>query len=346
MVASPNGPPSIPDGRSWRQELAAWLRLHRDDLFSDGSPAARELLGLDDATLDQLSRTERLTATFPHASPNIFFPRAITPWFARHRQSEDETTFHLRIVLTHTNLGDLSWRPYAWWFLNSHGELYRHTLFSRNRRQRHLVLAGLPSLTELPDHDFPAERSAAELATTAVNLAVSYLVLMATTERAAGFTVPRRTAYVPLDLMVEFFLRTGPSVAREWGAAVAAAAEAPGRCIGADGRLRVATGQRDAWILDNTSNLTLLSPLVDHVIGGTKMAGYWPTVVQQATFCGGEAPGLAVPRVTAQALPTPRPPLSVQLRDAGVPYSLGMCVHEHGAIVHDFHPFERKSVQH
>ncbi|GHF69781.1 hypothetical protein FHX82_005686 [Amycolatopsis bartoniae] len=332
-----------------RTEFAAWLRQRRDGLTTGRRHDCEAALGLDDGCLAAFAEAPRVVATLPHASPNVFFPRAAVGWYARHLQRCDPTLFHLRVVLTHTNFSDLGWRPYAWWFLNPDRELVRHTLFTRNKKTKHVVVASQPPMDLVPGDATGADREAAELALHGANRAMSYLLLTATVERAAGLALPGRTLYVPLDALVRFALSEATGRWAPWISALLTTSTAT-RTLLPDGTLAPARRAEDAFVLDNPTNIALLALLssVD-IIGGAKMADYWAQITRRIDFaCRTAALDVRpphfrqLPEVDTRGLVAPAPSLAASLRTAGIGYSQGMALSEHGAFGDGVSPFAQE----
>jgi hypothetical protein len=330
-----------------RTEFAAWLRGRARTL---ARAEALTALGLDDDGLHALQTARQVVVSLPHASPNVFFPRAGVSWYARHLQRADPSVLHLRVVLTHVNFSDLGWRPYAWWFLDKDSRLTRETLFTRNKKAKHVTVASQGPMLDIPDRAHHTDRSAAELALLGTNRAISYMLLMSTVERAAGLTVPGRTVYVPLDLLVAFFCeRHRDATAGEYGRWLSDLLDlrTATRRLTDTGTLEPGT-LADAFVLDNTSNLALLSLLgCTGVVGGAKMAAYWSDITDRLTSAG-RSSGLPVAAPELLRLPggidyldlvRPSPDVAADLEAAGIAYSQGMAVAEHGDFADTSDPF-------
>ena len=336
-----------------RSQFCAWLRHRRHDLLATDDVTLRAslltVLGLDDASLRAFRDARDVVVTLPHASPNVFFPRVYNGWYARHLQARDPSVFHLRVVLTHTNFSDLNWRPYAWWYVDAAGRLGRLTLFTRNKKRKHVVVASQGPVTdEVPHAARAADREALEGARHAANRASSYLLMSARTERHAGLAVDGRTMYLPLDLLIAFAAGCrgtldGPE--RRWLDALFHGAT--GRRVAPGGELRDAAGEAP-FILDNSSNLSMLSLLGRvSVVGGAVMGGYWDEVTARVTAVNRRA-GVALPAPGLLRRPAandgapavlPSPGLAESLKDCGIGYSQGMAVAEHGAFARTTDPF-------
>lgn len=334
-----------------RERFVQWLRGCRHALVAGPSAGeALHTLGLDDAGLARWVAAERVVATLPHASPNVFFPRAGVAWYVRHLQDRDAELFHSRIAVSHVNFSDLSWRPYAWWHVDGAGRLQRSTFFTRNKKRKHVVVASRGPITVIPGSAEGVDKEAARLALAGTDLAMSYLLIMATVEQAAGLALPGRTVCLPLSLLVEYARKVGDAggvrADARWLAALVAGAT--GRRILDDGRLAQVADSREADVFDNPSNIALLAALGEQgVIGGAKMAGYWAEVVERVTAAGTRS-GAAVemPRMMTwpasidyESYVAPSPALREQLDAAAISYSQGMALTEHGAFADRMDPF-------
>ncbi|WP_438484866.1 hypothetical protein [Streptomyces sp. S186] len=337
-----------------RRAFLAWLRSKRSTLVPGGSGRHRreclDVLGLDEATLTACANTPQLIVTLPHASPNVFFPRVGVCWYARHLQEVNAAAFHLRVVLTHVNFSDLGWRPYAWWFLDEAGEPARETFFTRNKKAKHVVVASQAPIRAVPPQAVNADRAAAELGLCGADRAVSYMLMTAAIERAAGLTIPGRTLYVPLNLIVEFFRDdhgNGADAAAKWASPLMGSG-AGARKVGRSGKLEPADAVREAFVMDNPTNIALLSLLSSpEIVGGGKMAGYWSDIVERVDNAN-RTSGLNIPAPKLSRLPdnvnyqqhvTPSLSLRQALETEGVGYSQGMAVTEHGAFAERWNPF-------
>jgi hypothetical protein len=333
-----------------RSDFIGWLRRRRGGLV--GGPdrdVALSMLGLDDAHLGRWEAGCAQVTSLPHASPNVFFPRVGVAWFARHLQERDPQLLHLRVTLTHVNFSDLGWRPYAWWYVDNDKILRRSTQFTRNKKAKHVVVASQGPLAAVPASTCGVQAEAARLATQASDRSISYMLIMAAEERAAGLAVADRTVYLPLSLLVEYATTladaTHARADARWLAALLASAS--GRRIAPDGRLAAVEDTRYASVLDNTSNIALLSLLGgQQVIGGAKMAAYWHGVEARCRQAGGDSgvhpatPEMArLPEVKYDAHVAASGPLAAQLAAAEVGYSQGMALVEHERFAERCDPF-------
>jgi len=305
-----------------------------------------DLLGWEVGTLRRFLQADQVVVTLPHASPNVFFPRVGVAWYTNHLQEKGPAVFHIRAILTHTNFSDAGWKPYAWWYVDRLGELRRETVFTRNKKHKHRVVASQPPLDASLEKAGSVDQDAARLARVAGNLAVSCMIVMARVERAAGFTAPGTTLYVPLDLILRCFrdLAEGRSGEHPWLTHLLANGQ--GRRLTLDGELEATEQWSDAWVLDNASNIAALTALGHSgVIGGSKMSAYWADVEQRVTQANSlaqalHAPGMLLlpPREYSQFV-APSAALRESLGRASIAYSQGMAVWEHGSFGLTCQPF-------
>ena len=301
-------------------------------------------LGWDDTTLDNFLKADRIQLTLPHASPNVFFPRAGVAWYAQTRQQLDPALFHLRVVLTHNNFGDLGWRPYAWWHLNAEGHLKRLTCFTRNKRMKHVVVMSQPPLHSIPDSMHGIDLLAARFASQGQNLGDSFIRIMAIVERAAGVNLPGRTLYVPLNLAIACAKKIAEEATAPGRKLEAMLSCMPGRSLNALGELQSAADWRKALVFDNPGNIALMAIFGDqHVIGGAKMKAYWPEVRARLNLGEGFLGQLQVADYPSsnriETLLKPNEHLLNVLSEMGISYSQGMAIWEHGNFADRHHPF-------
>lgn len=296
------------------------------EVAGPGGAAARASLGHDTAGLHRYLNAGTVVATTPHASANVFFPRADSHVHAARMARADPGVFQVRAVLTHATLSDLRWRPYAWWLAPS-GSLEKFVFQSRNKSRKHVTVHACAPIDARQDVDrVPvAYREAWQWAGAASNLAWSSMILAAAQERLGGVAEPGRTLFVPLQWLVE--------VAAAWLGAgdpgLRAGLRDRERTLdGATGRLVEGGTGGQPFLYDNATNLLLLGLFTDIVVGGAKMAGYWPDLATDAAT--GVAEHVTAPRFQlkpptswAQTNP-PAEILAGQLSAAGIPYSLGM----------------------
>ncbi|MER6332236.1 hypothetical protein ABT298_23480 [Streptomyces sp. NPDC001034] len=335
-----------------------YVRRRRLDLVRADAPAAATdealaLLGLDDTALDRWASSESVLVSLPHASPNVFDPRTRVCWYAGSVQRRAANpAHHVRVVLTHVNFSDLGWRPYAWWYMGEDEKVRCHRQFSRNKKRKHVIVAGRPPMDVVPEGASRTDLDASRAARWGADLAVSYMLLGSVVERAAGMVSGRTVTYLPLSLLVSFVREQAadPSSATDeqlldWCRLLTD--QAQGRRTGPDGVL-VGCPARQATVFDNYSNLATLALLGDcHVLGGAKMAGYWPHVehrlgaLRQAAAEDMRDPRVTVvPDVDLLRFVGPSPAVAVQLERQGVPYSQGLAVAEHGDFAKRIDPFE------
>lgn len=327
--------------REFKRDFITWLRAHRTELCSEGteSAAAMELLGLDNVTLSAWEDSSSTLLTTPHASPNVFGQRIRVGWAASSVQRIAQEVHHVRVVLTHTNMSDLGWRPYAWWTLDNNLDLQVTRIFSRNKKRKHTVPCALPSL-KLDSATFHGvDAQAAKHARWGRDLATSLILMMATTEREAGLAIPGRTSYVPLDFVMQY-IRQRSNLDQSFDRLLGQGA---GRGLAADGRL-VPAETHDALIYDNPTNLASLAVLGDAMmLGGAKMMSYWADVDGASNSL---IPGMrrvrpfVVPEIDVDAHLKTTPTLMREIAKAGIDYSQGMALAEHGAFALEDSPFD------
>jgi hypothetical protein len=200
------------DERRRREHLGQFLRRVETNVHrarGEDREAIRRLLGWDDASLHSFVCADVVVHTSPHTSMNAFAPMFAFPWLASVQASSFATptrAVHLRTTVTHNNLGDLRWRPYAWWHRGRDGSVVKTSLFSRNSKSRHDVLLSKP----VPSLDLSVcaeiDRDAASLAGHAHNYAYFCLIYRSFVERHAGLHGPRPLIEVPIDLLNSFSL--------------------------------------------------------------------------------------------------------------------------------------------
>jgi len=208
LTVEPLGPPSDII-RQNRLRLCDFLRhAERQVFLASGNEQAkiRLVLGWDDESLENLIDSPLLTHSSPHASMNAFPPMVIYPWVQSsiQRLSAQRThgvPVHLRTSVTHNNLGDLRWRPYAWWHRTRDGAPHKTRLFSRSHTTRHKTILSLPipdiQLSDCNDLDGEAIR----LASRATNYAYFCLIYRAFLERHSGLHEPSGIVEVPLNIV-------------------------------------------------------------------------------------------------------------------------------------------------
>jgi hypothetical protein len=207
-IAEPLGPPSDII-RQNRSRLCDFIRGVESQVFQAAGPERHEirlLLGWDDDTFENFIRSPLLAHSSPHASMNAFPPMLAYPWIQASIQrlscgEGPEKPVHLRTMVTHNNLGDLRWRPYAWWHRGRDGEARKVALFSRNHKTRHKTLLSQP----VPDIDLgdcnDLDREAILLANRATCYAYFCIIYRALLERRAGLHEPNGTIEAPLNII-------------------------------------------------------------------------------------------------------------------------------------------------
>lgn len=334
---------------STRAAFIDYVRARRTSLFRPGVPDdVLALAGLDDAALERWAASPRVLVTLPHASPNVFDPRTRVGWYAGRLQARDPGVHHVRAVLTHVNFSDLGWRPYGWWYLDGDHQVCCARQFTRNKKRKHVVVSSRPPLEGVPEGMTGTDADAARAAAWGADLALSYLLVGAVTERAAGMVSGGAATYLPLTLFVGFARERaaagGADPLTRWCRALLA--DAGGRRLDASGELEDCDPFK-AEVLDNDSDLTLLALTGSPVVaGGAKMAGYWPQIDALAARLSPDAPAdcppprlLVVPDADLLAAAGPSPDVAAQLAAQGVPYSQGLAVAEHGAFAARSDPF-------
>ncbi|GBF04733.1 hypothetical protein DAERI_020330 [Deinococcus aerius] len=284
--------PVPPHARARRGRLADHIRATEGLVLRADDPgalaAARASLGWDDAALHRFVESGFVIHTSPHASMNAFGQRACYSWLARRVMDGSAREFlrpiQLRTSLTHNNLGDLKWRPYAWWRRDGGGRVVKDSLFSRNHAVRHKTLLSQPPVDLLAITLSTTDTHAARLASVARNHAYQCVLYRAALEHLGGCTAPGGAVEVPFDLLNRFALADS-----EVRPILVAAARASGmKVIGPDGELAAvpdpgdltpASGAPTQYVGSNEVNFVLtylLAPGV--VIGGSHMAEYAPAM--------------------------------------------------------------------
>lgn len=198
--------------RRRRQRLGEFLRRVEPTVHkaSGGTrEEIRSLLGWDDASLHAFVEADVVVHTSPHASMNAFEPMFAFPWLVATLASslpKPSRAVHLRTVVTHNNLGDLRWRPYAWWHRTRDGSVVKTTLFTRSSKLRHHVLLAKP----VPRFDLSAcvsmDCEAIALASHAHNYAYFCTIYRSFVERCAGLHGSLPMVEAPIDLLNAFSL--------------------------------------------------------------------------------------------------------------------------------------------
>ncbi len=337
------GPPTA-DMRRNRQRLCDFVRSAEDKIFTadPGTRARlRDLLGWDDGTFHAFIASPMLTHSSPHVSMNAFSPMLAFPWVHRAIQMlaavPDGRAVHLRTLVMHNNLGDLRWRPYAWWYRDSAGRAVKTALFSRGHAApRQVVLA--KSVPEIdPAHCQDVDREGLLLAANASNFAYFAMIYRMHVERAAGFHLPGGTMEVPLNLLNAFTLTVdGPA---RW---IALAGGMDGaRRVADNGELEAmnepcpATLRAHAVICTNTQSFAQVYQFgISAMTGAEKMARYVPAMNAEieSLYRRLERSYPAPELVTIAKLPEDpgAPAADTWPEDAGITAPLAIRVADHG----------------
>jgi hypothetical protein len=196
-----------------RQRLGEFLRRVEPTVHSATGvdrERLRSLLGWDDESLHAFVAADVVIHTSPHASMNAFEPAFAFPWLAARLASSPlapSAGVHLRTPVTHNNLGDLRWRPYAWWHRSSEGAVVKTRIFSRNAKSRHDVLFSKAPPRLSSSSLGSVDREAVRLAGHAGDYAGFCLLYRSAIERHAGLHGERPLIEVPLGLLNAFTIR-------------------------------------------------------------------------------------------------------------------------------------------
>jgi hypothetical protein len=355
-VRRPLGPPSDAVRRN-RERLCEFIRTVENEVFvADGKARAalRSLLGWDDETFQSFITSASLTHSSPHTGMNAFPPMLTYPWIARCTQTlaglaGPGQAVHLRTLVMHNNLGDLRWRPYAWWHRSHAGTIVKTALFSRSHAVRRRVLLAQP----VPPIDaavcVPSDRDALALARYARNYAYFAMIYRMSIERLAGFHLPHGTIEVPLNI-INAFTFTQESLER-W---LALDEEMPARrmrTIDASGELvnlprdevvtfaaRIRELGKFPVICTNTQNFAQVYQFgITTMIGAEKMARYVEPMNAEVETLHGRL-GWSYPfpefipitRIPEELVAPPDEPSRRVLRVFGIKGALSICVADHG----------------
>lgn len=282
--------------RRRRQRLAEFLRRVEPVVHAAAGTdreRLRELLGWDDESLHAFVSADVVIHTSPHASMNAFEPAFAFPWLAARLADSPPAPsagVHLRTTVTHNNLSDLRWRPYAWWHRSREGKVVKTQIFSRNAKCKHEVLFSKEPPKLAPFSLAPSDREATRLASYASDYADFCLLYRAAVERRAGLRGKRPLIEVPLALLCAFAI--GEDGVSRWQETMAEfgmsfrTADSSGRLVAvppdaAEAVVRV--GRR--LLCPNAINLAQVQLLgVSCMIGAERMAKYVPetaTVVKR-----------------------------------------------------------------
>jgi hypothetical protein len=292
-IRTPLGPPSQVQ-RLIREQICGFIRTIEPQIFqADGETRAalRELLGWDDATFHAFITSPLLTHSSPHVSMNAFAPMLTFPWMQRCIQTLARapgagSPVHLRTLVMHNNLGDLRWRPYAWWRRSTAGAIVKTALFSRSQSFRRKVVLSQPAPRIDVSDCVASDRDAVRLAGHARNYAYFAAIYRMQLERLAGFHHSHGTIEIPLNILNAFTFSRGnaaPLLAlagerAEWGARTI---DGNGELVAlaADDIVRIAAQARDLEkfpvICANTLNFAQVYQFgISAMIGAEKMARY------------------------------------------------------------------------
>jgi hypothetical protein len=212
---------------------------------------------------------------------------------------------HLRTQVTHNNLSDGRWRPYAWWHREPGGSVARVSLFRRTAHRRRILLA-LP-VPAIPREECDAEDAAAiALAARAPTFAAFCLVYRSLVERRAGIDWPGRTVDVPVDVLTSFLLREeGIELAAEIAGPIGLSVRAiEGLELVEVGPAEVGARDPERLVLPIAAWLAEVYRLgAGVVLGAEKMAVYLPSANEAADRILGREGGDHPPLVSIARLP-------------------------------------------
>lgn len=355
-VRRPLGPPSDAVRRN-RERLCEFIRTIEDEVFvadTETREALRRLLGWDDETFQSFITSPLLTHSSTHTGMNAFPPMLAYPWIQRCIQTlaglpGPGQAVHLRTLVMHNNLGDLRWRPYAWWRRSRSGAVIKTSLFSRSHAVRRRVLLAQP----VPQIDVsdcvPSDRDALALARHARNYAYFSAIYRMYIERLVGFHFPHGTIEVPLNILNAFTF-TQESLER-WFALAEETSARRVRKIDACGELVNLTRDEAATlaahvrelegfsvICTNTQNFAQVYQFgITTMVGAEKMARYLePMNAEVGTLYGRIGWSYPFPefipitRIPEELVVPPDEPSRGVLRDFGIKGALSICVADHG----------------
>jgi hypothetical protein len=355
-VRRPLGPPPEPVRRN-RERLCQFIRAVEGKIFAaDGEirPVLRALLGWDDETFQSFITSPLLTHSSPHTSMNGFPPMLTYPWMQRCIQMLADLqapgrAVHLRTLVMHNNLGDLRWRPYAWWRRDRAGSIVKTALFSRSHAVRRRVLLAQP-VPQIDQSDcVVTDREALALARHGRNYAYFSAIYRMAIERHAGFHLPHGTIEVPLNLLNAFTF-TRECLAR-WAALAEETSEQRVRMIDESGELVELTREEAASRAAHTHELEKFSVIctnaqnfaqvyqfgVTTMIGAEKMALYLRPMNAEITALydrlGWSYPFpefIPITRIPQQFVMPRDEPSRRALHDFGLKGALSICAADHG----------------
>jgi hypothetical protein len=304
----------------------------------EGGFSKLDIYGWSKEAISNFCSADEIIVTLPHASPNIFFPRVLPNWYAK-KNYMTKNIVHLRIVLDHTNFGDLGWRPYRWWYLDKDKCLKSHSMFTRNKKKKHVIVSSQKSLSA--SDNFALTDYGNWLPLDADNLAESYIGMMARDETKAGLVIKDRTLYIPLSIAIKSIaavIKQDSTIQRTmWLRNLFHMAD--WRCIGSDKKLHDSLNINEQTVMDNYSMIAALGSLGNvSIIGGNKMQDYWKEVINrshQADIVGNGMPFTPTPVNCFSGIqltpPFPSKIVMDQLTKEGINYSQGLAISEHGA---------------
>jgi hypothetical protein len=345
---------------SLRSALCEFLRRQELSIFHSTNHQCleeiRTYLGWTDDSMHNFIHNKYLIHTSPHASMNIFFPKIGSIWLQNILQTKFEhisKSFHLRTHITHNNISDLGWRPYAWWYICNQYRIHKSIIISRNKKQKHRIVYSLPTPTIDTTLLNDIDTKGISLATHAKNYAYYSIIYSSYIETCAGFNQPNRTMYVPLDLLHKFFQEInrgedgGYSITRQLLNGIHKKITKKRR-IGDNGELYLINSEHfnstNFFTLSNTGNFLIIYLLaIDAIIGGKKMSSYLKDINQFADLVEADT-GIALQRpvfIEVPALPyekalPPSKDIQQQLKELSIPYSLSMAVYEYGSCAEKF----------
>ena len=337
------GPPS-PETRRRRERLVAFLREVEPRVLGEAAgPEARRALGWDDESLAAFVESDLVVHSSPHASMNAFAPMFAFPWVCRTIgvSSDARRPVHLRTQITHNNVSDTRWRPYAWWHREPGGAVGRISFFRRTPQRRQVLLA--QPVPSIPLDECDAEDAAAvAVAEGATNFASFCLVYRSLVERRAGIDWPGRTVEVPAEVLTAFLLR---EEGIELAAKIAGPVELSVRAIEHGelvevGPAEVGAHDPDRLVLPIAALMAGVYRLgADVVVGAEKMAAYLPEANEAADRILGRENGDHPPLVSiarlpgvAELLPLDAPSLA-RLEETGAAPSLPIWAADYGTDV-------------
>lgn len=310
------------------------LKSHERDKVIQTLGASREIL-------NEFLASDDIYITLPHASMNIFFPRAGVSRYVYELQNINKKAFHLRLFLTHTNFSDLNWRPYAWWFINS-GKIEKFTFFTRNKKKKHTIVHSLNPGEVNAAHSITPFRNEFEVSMTFQNISLSFMFLTAFQEINSGFSHKGRTLYIPLDAYISFIIQKAKSDTMYFEVLNEFIRNADCRKIAGE-ELTSTHDWQEAFIFDNVTNISLLNFLRPTAfVGGAKMNNYWHQVVDKWNLSMQNNNGtdyiapenIEIPFNSACLdMYGPSENIASELKKYNIPYSLTMAIQEHDLFI-------------